>query len=86
MNGFEILNLDTLKLAYNDRMNMLHPYISLPKRSQTSSVKHSNIPLHDEEPIECDLSIAALIQRAKNECRNIVPFLQQYITVEVIKL
>lgn len=87
LEGTEVLNMNTLRLAYQDRMAMLHPYISIPKRSQTSAPKKQQ-PLPD---VNCnipdeDISVSTLILRAKNECREIVSFLQNYITVEVVQV
>ena len=83
LDGSETLNLTTLRTAYQNRIAMLHPYISVPSKPQTSFTKKpQTIP-----EVECekdDISISTLVLRAKNECRNIVTFLQSYITVEVI--
>lgn len=87
LDGTEILNMDTLRMAYQDRMAMLHPYISVPKRPQTSASKkqkqlsQATFDIPDEE-----ISVSTLILRAKNECREIVSFLQNYISVEVIRI
>ena len=85
LDGSETLDLTTLRAAYQNRIAMLHPYISVPSKPQTSlAKKQQTIP-----EVECetdDISISTLVLRAKNECRNIVSFLQSYITVEVIKI
>lgn len=87
LDGTEILNMDTLRMAYQDRMAMLHPYISVPKMPQTSAPKkqkqlrQATCDIPDE-----DISVSNLILRAKNECREIVSFLQNYITVEVVQV
>lgn len=87
LNGTEILNMDTLRLAYQDRMAMLHPYISVSKRSPTSMAKKKHqLPQVIYDISDEDISVSTLILRAKNECREIVSFLQNYITVEVIKI
>lgn len=86
LNGSEILNLDTLRTAYQDRYAMLHPYIKIKKQPQTSVLKKSKQLSYVINDIpEQDISVSTLILRAKNECREIVSFLQNYITVEVIK-
>lgn len=84
LDGSQILNLDTLRAAYANRMRMLHSYISPPKKTQTSSTKCSKLSLQPEQAAEDDISIAALMQRAKNECRDALTFLQEYVTVEVV--
>lgn len=87
LDGTEILNMDTLRLAYQNRMAMLHPYISVPKRPQTSTLKKKQqVPQVNYDIPDEDISVSTLILRAKNECREIVSFLQNYISVEVIKI
>jgi hypothetical protein len=87
LDGSEILNMDTLRMAYQDRMAMLHPYISVPKRPQTSAPrKKQQLPQVNHDIPDEDISVSTLILRAKNECREIVTFLQNYITVEVIRI
>lgn len=87
LDGSEILNIDTLRMAYQDRMAMLHPYIKIQKRPQTSAArKKHDIPQATYDIPDEDISVSTLILRAKNECRDIVSFLQNYITMEVIKI
>ena len=88
IDGTERLNLDTLKAAYDNRITMLHSYITPPKKAQTSRAKSNriSIPLVAEKEVETDISIVALVQRAKNECREAATFLQEYITVEEVAI
>lgn len=85
LDGSETLDLTTLRAAYQNRIAMLHPYISVTSKPQTTfAKKQQTIP-----EVECetdDISISTLVLRAKNECRNVVSFLQSYITVEVITI
>ena len=86
LDGFEILNLDTLRRAYQDRYAMLHPYIKVKKPPQTSAPKKKQqLPLATYDVPDEDISVSTLILRAKNEGREVVSFLQNYITVEVIR-
>ena len=85
LDGSETLNLTTLRTAYQNRIAMLHPYISVPSKPQTSFTKKQQ-PIPEVECETEDISISTLVLRAKNECRNIVSFLQSYITVEVITI
>ena len=87
LDGSEALNLDTLRMAYQDRMTMLHPYITVKKLPQTSAPKKKpQLPQVTFNVPDEDISVSTLILRAKNECREIVSFLQNYISVEVIKV
>ena len=83
LDGSETLDLTTLRTAYQNRIAMLHPYISVASKPQTSLTKKQQ-PTPEVECETDDISISTLVLRAKNECRNIVTFLQSYITVEVI--
>ena len=84
LEGHERLDLDTLRAAYDNRLTMLHSYIAPPKKAQTSNTKRTTISLPPEQEVTGDISIVTLVQRAKNECRDTVTFLKEYITVEEI--
>ena len=86
LDGSETLSLSTLRNAYQNRIAMLHPYIAVSTKPQTSRVKKPQVMSESLESVIDDVSISTLVIRAKNECRNIVDFLQDYITVEVIGL
>lgn len=85
LDGSETLDLTTLRTAYQNRIAMLHPYISVASKPQTSLTKKQQ-PIPEVECETDDISISTLVLRAKNECRNIVSFLQSYVTVEVIAI
>ena len=85
LDGSETLDLTTLRTAYQNRIAMLHPYISVTSKPQTSLTKKQQ-PIPEVECETDDISISTLVLRAKNECRNIVSFLQSYVTVEVIAI
>ena len=85
LDGSETLDLNTLRAAYQNRIAMLHPYITVQSKPQTSSTKKQRTQtLPEVETSTDEISISTLILRAKNECRNVVSFLQSYITVEEI--
>lgn len=84
LEGFEVLNLETLRIAYDNRMKMLHSYIKPKKKSQTSNVRQDPFGPLPEQEIESEFSIVNLAQRAKNECIDAVAFLQEYLTVEEV--
>lgn len=85
LDGSETLDLTTLRTAYQNRIAMLHPYISAASKPQTSLTKKQQ-PIPEVGCKTDDISISTLVLRAKNECRNVVSFLQSYITVEVITI
>ena len=85
LDGSETLDLTALRAAYQNRIAMLHPYITVQSKPQTSSTKKQRTQtLPEVETSTDEISISTLILRAKNECRNVVSFLQSYITVEEI--
>ena len=85
LDGSETLNLTTLCAAYQNRIAMLHPYITVPSKPQTTSTKNPQLQMLPKVDCAADkISISTLVLRAKNECRNVVAFLQSYITVEEI--
>lgn len=89
MDGSEVLNIETLHCAYKNRMKMLHSYITPKKKSQTSiQRKMESVFQEAASPIENNelISISALILKAKNEGRNIISFLKDYIAVEEIRV
>ena len=67
---------------------MLHSYIAPSKKSQTSKQKKTVfVPRADQEIQEVvSISIAALVQQAKNEGRAAAEFLRSYITVEEVAI
>ena len=89
LDGTEVLNLDTLRAAYQSRVAMLHPYITVPKKCQTSAPMKKE-PIPQVKQPECEVqeveSVQTLILRAKNECKDVVSFLQSYIPVEVVSV
>lgn len=85
LDGLETLDLNTLRTAYQNRIAMLHPYITVQSKPQTTSTKKPQPQTLPEIQTSTDeISISTLVLRAKNECRNVVSFLQSYITVEEI--
>jgi len=80
------LNLETLNAAYRSRMKMLHSYIAPSKKPQTSRQKKSTSVSCTDQDIQevVTVSIAALVQQAKNEGRAVADFLKSYITVEEV--
>ena len=86
LEGSEVLNLEILNAAYRSRMKMLHSYIVPSKKPQTSRQKKSAaVPCADQKIQEIvTVSIAALVQQAKDEGRAVADFLKSYITVEEV--
>lgn len=87
LNGKEILNLESLNEAYEQRLSLLHGYIqpSVSLGKQTSKIKKKTlIPTmmvtDNETPDDC-LSIADCVAKAKNENIDIVQLLKSNMPV-----
>jgi len=87
LNGKEVLNLELLNEAYQQRLSMLHGFIqpSIPQTKQTSRTKkRTSIPVskdkNNEIPSE-GISINELVSRAKENGVEIVQLLKEHIPV-----
>ncbi|WP_196599082.1 TniB family NTP-binding protein [Pectinatus frisingensis] len=84
LNGKEILNLDSLNEAYQQRLSLLHGYIqpSVSVGKQTTKIKKKAI-VHtaENETLDDRVSIADLVAKAKNENMDIVQLLKSNMPV-----
>ena len=90
LTGKEVLNLDTLNEAYQQRLTLLHGYIqsSVIQNKPTTKKKKTAASLtmnQSEEKIKEDnCSIAAIAEKAKTENLDVVALLKNvYKVVEV---
>jgi len=87
LNGKEILNLESLNEAYQQRLSLLHGYIqpSISPGKQTSRVKRKapvlTAMVTENETSNGRISIADLVAKAKNESIDIVQLLKSNIPV-----
>ena len=87
MNGKEMLNIETLDEAYRKRMSLLHSFVTPKKRKTTERLRSEKLfPVVVEENEEDIVLISTLIRRAKNECRDVVAFLSDFIPIERVSL
>ena len=84
LNGKEILNLESLNEAYQQRLSLLHGYIqpSILQGKQTSKIK-KKVPVHtaENETLDDCVSIADLVTKAKDESMDIVQLLKSNMPV-----
>lgn len=87
LNGKEILNLESLNEAYQQRLSLLHGYIqpSISQSKQTSKIKKI-IPapatmITVDENLDDNISIVNLVAKAKSENIDIVQLLKSNISV-----
>ena len=89
--GREILNLETLSQAYEQRLSLLHPYIQPSvthgKQTTTKIRKRKQVAeqIENVAQIESD-SIAELIKKAKQEKRDVIDLLKENISITEVML
>ena len=83
LNGREILNLESLNEAYQQRLSLLHGFIQPRQKCQTSKTKRkATVPKVDTH-VETDgeFTIAGLVSQAKSEGVDIVELLKSHLPV-----
>jgi len=89
LSGKEILDMEMLNQAYNQRLSFLHSYIqpSVPQKKQTSRPKKKN-PVKEICSVQGkeneSISISDLAVRAKAENLDMVTLLREFYTVEEV--
>ena len=83
LNGKEILNLESLNEAYQQRLSMLHGFIQPRQKCQTSKTKRKTAIAKADVDVEPDgeFTIAGLVSRAKTEGVDIVELLKNHLPV-----
>lgn len=90
LTGKEVLNLDTLNQAYQQRLTLLHGYIqpsviqNKPTTKKKKTVASLTMNQSEEKIKEDNCSIAAIVEKAKTENLDVVALLKTvYKVVEV---
>ncbi len=90
LNGTETLDIDSLNEAYRKRLTMLHGYIepTITRRSQTTKrQKKLDTYATTEEITATDKDIILkCVTMAKEKGVDVLKFLMEYITIEVVKI
>ena len=87
LSGKEILNLEALNEAYQQRLSMLHGFIHMEQKKQTSKAKKkvsvtvTDVRTSAEEKHRGDFTIAGLVEDAKTENGDIVQLLKVHMPV-----
>lgn len=87
LTGKEILNLETLNMAYKQRLSLLHSYIytSKSKAKTTKPKQNKPIAMRDDMQINNnDISIAEIAKKAKTDNVDIVTLLREHFVVEEV--
>ena len=89
LNGKEILNLELLNEAYQQRLSLLHGFISAGHKNQTGKVKKRSASVVKKDvsgEVSNNFCIAGLVAKAKEENVDIVELLKAHITVVEVAL
>ena len=87
LNGKEVLDLEALQEAYKQRLSMLHGFIHMEQKRQTSKAKKkvsvtvTDVRTSAEEKYRGEFTIAGLVDDAKTENGDIVQLLKVYMPV-----
>jgi len=83
LNGREILNLESLNEAYQQRLSLLHGFIKPRQQCQTSKAKRRTTVPKVDAHVETDgeFTIAGLVSQAKTKGVDIVELLKEYLLV-----
>ena len=85
LTGKEVLNLETLNDAYQERLSMLHTYIepNISRKKTTNAKKKSNVVeiVKTEIISDTECSISELVAKAKTENLDVVQLLKEHITI-----
>ena len=91
LNGREVLDINSLEEAYQNRLSMLHEYIKPVRKSIGKNTKRSVQNSEDKLPIK-EVNIADVkydliqnvVKAAKDNGGDVIEMLRQYISVEVV--
>ena len=83
LTGYETLDVVMLNQAYSQRLQLLHDFIRPNVAVKPTRKKKKTIHVENQTDT---YTISALVQKSKDENLNIVPLLQEYFTVEEVRL
>ena len=82
LNGTERLDLEVLNEAYTKRLSLLHGYINIKQKNQTSKTrKKERLALEKTEESQGSISIFDLVSSARSEGVDVVRFLKGYMPI-----
>ena len=83
LNGREVLNLESLNEAYQQRLSMLRGFIQPRQKCQTSKPKRKATAIKANTNMELnrEFTIAGLVSQAKSNDVDIVELLKQHLPV-----
>lgn len=90
LTGKEVLNLDTLNEAYQQRLSLLHGYIqpsvilnkpTTRKKKSAASVKKNQSAVVKQAEEQANYSISEIVEKAKAENLDVVELLKEVYTI-----
>lgn len=84
LNGKDVLNIETLNEAYQQRLSLLHGFIKAGSKKQSGNIKKKSVSIAKKDvsvEVTDDFCIAELVAKAKEENIDIVQLLKEHITV-----
>lgn len=90
LTGKEILNIETLNMAYKQRLTLLHSYIHTTDRKLKTTKPSKKKPIAKNDDIQINIingvSIGEIAKKAKTDNVDIVPLLRKHFSVEEVRL
>ena len=89
LTGKEILNIETLNLAYKQRLSLLHSYIHTPKKNTKSTKTSKSKSVARCSTVQVDssgISIPEIVKQAKLENSDVVALMRTYFVVEEVSV
>lgn len=85
----EILNLETLNMAYKQRLSLLHSYIHTSESKTKTTKPKQKKPVAKRNDMQInnnDISIVEIAKKAKTDNADIVTLLREHFAVEEVRL
>lgn len=86
LNGKEELGIESLNMAYQQRMSMLHPHINPCKKKHSPVRKKVPMELENVAYQECSMDFVAMVKEAKESKSDIVRYLRKWIPIEEVAI
>ena len=90
LGGMEKICAETLNMAYQKRLSLLHAYIEpvITKRKQTSAIKQQQTSYNkvSERVVDTEITIHKIAEKAKNESLDIVQELKKRFPVVEVRI
>ncbi len=89
LTGKEILNIETLNMAYKQRLTLLHSHICISNTKIKTTTLNKKNPATKRDDIKCNIdniSIVELVKKARKNNADIVPVLREHFAVDEVSL